>query len=114
MALTFNWSPLLDPTGRVEFRSTEVQFGDGYSQSTLDGINGRREQWPVSFRGGESYIQPIRSFLDSHAGWSSFLWTPPGGVQGYYRCKGYDVIAHGGRGEKVYTLTAEFKQVFQP
>jgi phage-related protein len=86
---TFTWAPDAKPSGDVKFRVLTAQFGDGYKQAAADGINNREQSWPLSFTGTKAQITPIRDFLDARQGYQSFFWTPPLGVQGYYRCSEY-------------------------
>ena len=81
----FNWTPQVDPQGQTTFRVRSAQFGDGYTQSVGDGINNRVDSWPLSFEGDAAYVQPIKDFLDSHAGAQSFQWTPPLGAPALFR-----------------------------
>lgn len=100
---TFDFCPRINPTGQTTFRTRVAQFGDGYAQRVGDGINTRKESWPLEFIGNEEYIAPIKSFLDSHAGHMPFMWTPPLGEQGEYVAPdGYALTAMGG---DAYTLT---------
>jgi phage-related protein len=111
MTETFTWAPRIGPTGTVSFRTLDAQFGDGYAQVTQDGINNRAESWPVTFQGSAEKIAAVRAFLDRHAGARSFLWTPPGGKQGYYKAKTYSPTAH----DKFNSsISATFEQVFFP
>jgi phage-related protein len=112
MALaTFTWSPQIKPTGDNTFRVRTAQFGDGYSQVAGDGINTETQSWDLSFTGDTDYISPIVAFLRAQAGTSSFIWTPPLGVPGLYRCAEFKPTPLGGGN---YTLTATFTQSFQP
>jgi phage-related protein len=54
-------------------------------------------------------ITQIANFLDSHAGATSFYWTPPLRSQGLYRCASYTLTPNGG---DAYTLAATFQEVF--
>ncbi|WP_410963171.1 phage tail protein [Salmonella sp. SAL04292] len=49
--------------------------------------------------------------MDRHEGYRSFLWTPPGGVQGRYRCNGYKLRP---LGAGLHELSFTFVQVFYP
>lgn len=111
MAQVFTWCPLIEPQGTVAQRILTAQFGDGYQQNAGDGINNKVQSWPLQFTGPKSRIDPIRAFLDAHKGYISFLWTPPLGVEGYYKATGYQMTAHGAGN---YTLAATFEQVFKP
>ena len=111
MTETFTWAPRIGPTGSVSFRTLDAKFGDGYAQVAGDGINARAESWPVTFQGSAAKIAAIRAFLDRHGGTRSFLWTPPGGTEGYYKAKGYSPTAH----DKFNSsISATFEQAFFP
>ena len=53
----------------------------------------------------------VRDFIDRHEGYKAFIWTPPGGVQGRYRCKGYKSKP---LGAGLWTLSFTFKQTYTP
>ncbi len=78
--------------GRSTQRTWENDFGDGYTQAGGIGINTKSETWNLTHSGvmavGEE-LPLVRDFIDRHEGYKAFIWTPPGGVQGRYRCKGY-------------------------
>ncbi len=108
---TFAWLPLTESDGSVTYSTRTAQFGDGYSQTVANGINNRGSAWNLTFRGASAEMGSLAAFLDRHAGWRSFFWTPPGGQQGYFRCAGRKVQpAQGGN----RTVTATFTQVFRP
>ena len=111
MTDTFTFSTSIHPQGRGTFRVRKAQFGDGYSQAVADGLNAEVQHWPLSFAGKSAAINPILAFLRAHPGNVSFYWTPPLGVQGFFRCEQYNLVPHGG---DVYTLSAQFDQVFSP
>lgn len=111
MAEVFTWQPQIEPAGDIQFRTREARFGDGYRQATGDGLNTKEQAWPLVFRGSLATLMPIREFLDAHAGHTAFLWTPPDGVQGLYRCKGYQWIPGAANRRR---LTATFEQWFAP
>ena len=76
------------------------------------GINNIAGSWAVSFTGNAAYIIPIRDFFKRHKGAQHFLWTPPLEQQGAF-------ITAGGwqlqtLGNKKYTLSTTFQQVFNP
>ena len=67
MALeTFNWSPRVNPSQDVTMRTREAQFGDGYTQTSGDGINPRSQSWDLTFIGIESYIKVNRHGFNRH------------------------------------------------
>lgn len=111
MAEVFNWCVRTDVVGTTDFLTKEARFGDGYRQTSADGLNNETQQWPVSIVGRADKVRLARDFLRAHRGAVSFLWTPPLGEQGLYLCKTYNLQAHGGG---VYTLSATFEQTFQP
>lgn len=107
---TFEWSPRVNPRGQVKLRTLEAKFGDGYTQAAADGINNKVQSWPLEFVGTEALIGEIIAFLDRHAGYRSFLWTPPLGNEGRYRASEYDAVALGGGG--MFSLSVTFQQFF--
>lgn len=78
---TFNYKHQMGAVGDVTHRTLNARFGDGYAQRAGDGINTRIESWPLTFIGTPEKMQEIKDFLDRHAGYKSFLWKPPAGVQ---------------------------------
>ncbi|MDH0745728.1 phage tail protein [Pseudomonas sp. GD03842] len=111
MPETFSWCPVVEPTGDGIMKTKKAQFGDGYKQVAADGINNRSETWPLTFRGSEAYIKPIKQFLLDRGGSQSFYWTPPLGEQSLWTCETYGITPLGGG---MYTLTATFDQFFAP
>ena len=108
---TFTWSAQVGAQGETSYRVRRAQFGDGYEQVAGDGINNETQSWPLTFKGKTSAIQPIRDFLRRHEGRKTFLWTPPMGELGLYRCESFRLIPHGAG---VYSLTATFEQAYHP
>ncbi|MFJ2364793.1 phage tail protein [Pseudomonas sp. NPDC087697] len=112
MALeTFNWQIEKGAAGEIKQRVRTKQFGDGYGQTVSDGINNKMQSWPISHTGGKARIKEIMAFLDRQQGAKAFLWTPPLGELGLYKCNGYQPTHKGGN---AYTLTATFEQTFHP
>ncbi len=112
MALaTFGWSPRTAAAGDSTFRVRTAQFGDGYAQVAGDGINTETQSWDLSFTGVFAYISPIVGFLRDHGGATSFIWTPPLGGPGLWRCAEFKPTVLGGQN---YTVTATFTQSFHP
>lgn len=109
--LTFTWAARTGTAGTATYRRLAAQFGDGYEQTAADGINNKVQSWPVSFVGKSAKITPIRDFLDARMGYQAFYWTPPLGVQGFYKCKSTTLRALGGGN---YELSGTFEQSFQP
>jgi len=64
-----------------EYNTMSVQFGDGYRQSTIDGINYDRETWNLTFVPLDSTTCVVLKNLlkNSQNGTANLLsWTPPG------------------------------------
>ena len=106
---TFSWTPQVGMNGTAKYQVLSARFGDGYQQVAADGINNKIESWPVSFTGTKDEIRPIRDFLDRHAGYQSFYWTPPLGEKGMYRS--FDIPMPPPPRE-IYTLSTVFEQAF--
>ncbi|WP_045860302.1 phage tail protein [Teredinibacter purpureus] len=94
----------------IEFRTRRVQFGDGYSQRTQDGLNARRTVWPLTFALPHADIASVVAFLDEHAGVEPFLWGPPNVAATPYLCKGYSGPKKIGPTHS--ELTCTFERVF--
>lgn len=115
MTDTFIWKTTTAASGSGTFATRESKFGDGYSQAVAAGINNETQSWNVELVGRKrtgvfGVLDPL-AFLRAKKGATSFFWTPPLGVQGYYRCKQYGIRDVGGG---LYAITATFEQVFYP
>lgn len=111
---TFNYDVELGADGDVTQATWENEFGDGYVQAGGIGINTKRQVWNLTKSGAleeGDELALVWSFLDRHEGYKSFLWTPPGGMMGRYRCTGYKPRTVG---VNLFTLSFIFKQVYTP
>ena len=103
----FIW-PSQAVNGTVKRRKMRAQFGDGYSQVALDGINTRVQSWPFRHTGLKPDIDLIAKFIDDNP--LSFQWENPNGEVGLYECDEYNI-------DRVdaftSTITATFQQVFR-
>jgi len=108
---TFTWCPKVEPTSTPDYRVRRSKFGNGYEQVVGDGINNKTDSWPVTFVVGEAVALQIKAFLDRHAGFKSFLWTPPLGELGFYRATAPSVTPNGAG---IFTLNTTFTQSFLP
>lgn len=91
-----------------------ANFGDGYSQRVVDGINNMPGTWRVSFQNQPlNVILAIENFLKARQGSELFYWTPPGDVVTVkvICVDGWDIeyTSHISR-----TLNTTFTQVFDP
>jgi len=60
-------------------RVLKAEFGDGYSQRAVDGINTTKDTWDLSWIGlSTSDADTLISFLEARGGVESFDWTPNG------------------------------------
>src|SRR5690348_13475627 len=79
----------------VKPRVLTAEFGDGYSQRSIDGINNNRQVWEVVWNNLlDSEMDNLRNFLDSLAGVGAFTWSPPkdpaAGTYKFVAKDGYD------------------------
>lgn len=110
MADRFTWCANKTSTGQSNAVVRRAQFGDGYAQSSANGINPISRNWSVEFIGQKSRIQEIVNFLDSHIG-KSFVWETPFFGDAYFYCDSYKPTPNGYR---LWSLTATFEQTYQP
>lgn len=110
MADRFTWCANKTSTGQSNASIRRAQFGDGYAQSSANGLNSIRRTWNVEFIGSKARIQEIINFLDSHAG-KSFIWETPFFGDGYFYCDTYNPSANG---QRLWSVTATFEQTYQP
>ena len=100
-------------TKKSEPRVRTVQYGDGYSQRLIYGLNQNPKVWDLTWTAtSNSDADAIESFLDARAGSESFDWTPPaGGSSGKYICSSWNREL---KYTNINTITATFIQVFEP
>lgn len=110
MTDTFTWGVTSDASGDGQLSTSEAKFGDGYSQDVALGLNGDMQKWSVTYAGYRTDAQAVLDFIRAHRG-VSFFWTPPLGVEGYYKCKTYKPRHEGGG---FYTIALEFMQAYAP
>lgn len=109
MSNIFKWRPVNKPTAKTTFRTLTAQFGDGYMQTTGDGINNRLQTWTLEFAGNG--VEEAYAFLVARAGWQSFQWTTPRGEILQFLAGDLNTTFHGNR---VISFTTTFTQVFKP
>lgn len=84
MAYTFSWTPSKSITKTQKPRVLTAQFGDGYSQRIVNGINPITREWSVAFNSKSvADANAIEAFLEARSGVEGFLWTPPGESTAY-------------------------------
>ena len=62
-----------------DYRFNRSQFGDGYSQTSADGINTKIMNWQVQWNAvTTTQAQALSTFFDARGGgMEPFLWTDP-------------------------------------
>ncbi|MFD1806212.1 phage tail protein [Pasteurella oralis] len=114
MLKKFNWKSQWGMTTEVTPNVTVTQFGDGYEQRLKNGLNYISETFNIVVRlhriREEAEINNLMNFLLTHAGWKSFLWTPPKRIdQIVVVCDKYSTTESG-----VYIdFELTFRQVFE-
>lgn len=108
---TFTWSPDDEASSDNTLRVRKSVFGDNYVQVAGDGLNGESDTWSLSFGGVAEETQPILAFLRRHKGFKAFLWTPPDGELGLYRCEKFAIQRRPG---SVGVVTATFERAYHP
>jgi len=113
--------PSINPDYGVQKRSSPnvktIQFGDGYQQRLVYGLNQNLKTYSLSFRNlpetGANSSDTIETFLDARAAdGASFDWTPPGeSAASKFICLNWDkTIPYPNRA----TIQAEFRQIVEP
>jgi phage-related protein len=100
-----------DSSDKISARVMENQFGDGYKQTAVDGINTIVRTMDVLWASLTlTDMQTVTSFLETCAGSTPFYWQPPEESLSYlWRCKDWNVQA-----VPIfrYKVTATFIQAF--
>ena len=110
---TFTWIGTWGSSLEEEPQVKRAEFGDGYVQRAVDGINAIPQTWSMRFDGkSEAEALAIRNFLRARAGVEAFDWTPPetGAVSIKILCGKYRMDE---AGYDNYSVSAVFKQVFE-
>jgi len=90
----------------------KIQFGSGYAQRVVWGINQNPKTWRLRWENiTETDSDTIEDFLDARAGQEAFDWTPPDGTTSYkFVCSEWNKsIDH----PTLATIDATFEQVFE-
>lgn len=67
-----------DSRRRKTNRILQAEFGDGYMQRALDGINTEVEEWTMSFKDRpKAEVDTLITFFDGLNYVDHFEWTPP-------------------------------------
>lgn len=109
MVETFTWKVEREVDPTIEYRVIEAQFGDGYKQSSADGINTENAQYAIKVNAYKLEAKQIMDFFNRHKGYRSFFWTPPLGDLSLYTCTDPKPVEQGGG---LYTITGTFVKSF--
>lgn len=108
-----------NPTDEFSSPTRIIQFGDGYSERSANGLNRPIEVWSVEC----AFASPIagaslQDFLEEHGGWKAFLWqSPRDSTPGtYIIVQPVSGTTRRGGGSKPYffTRSMKFKRVYLP
>lgn len=94
---------------QAEPRIKRVEFGDGYTQESPDGINFNQYVWSLNWETltlEEKTI--IENFLVARAGYQTFQWTDPENSVYKVKCKSWNISEFA---PKIYSIKATFNQV---
>lgn len=97
--------------GETEYRILEVQYGNGYSQRALDGLNASMSSWNVSWENIPfAQFQALVAAFDAAYGIDYFTWQAPGDAttKKWIVQKWSRAAASG----NYYSVSATLKQVF--
>ena len=72
MTEVWKWRPHVSKDTSITYRTRETSFGDGYEQSSGDGINTSKRSLGVKFYVDQGTLDEMTAFLDRHAGWKAF------------------------------------------
>lgn len=97
----------------TSFNVLEANFGDGYIQSSADGLNSVKDTWNLTWLNEDmDEANTIIAFLKERGGWDPFYWTAPGEASPtLWRCK---TLKASPSGPYAKTVQATFEQWFGP
>ncbi|BCD88064.1 hypothetical protein PSm6_44710 [Pseudomonas solani] len=107
---TFSWRIQRGDEGQEEGTVRSAQFGDGYRQTSGDGLNSTRQTWTVTCTEPLAVVSEMRAFMRRNLG-RSFAWRNPFGELGLYQSSTWTSRVVGG-GFAVFTAT--FEEAFHP
>lgn len=83
MATFPSYKPLYGASKSSAPAVRRVQFGDGYSQRLIYGLNQDPKEWTLEFNVTETQADEIEAFLEARGGAEAFDWTPPDSSTSY-------------------------------
>lgn len=110
---TFNYAPDFGATVTYTPSVKRIKFGDGYEQRVPFGINTNPQVWSLKFQNrGHNDTVAIDTFLAARKAAEAFDWIPPRQTVAIkVVCDSWSVEAVKAN---INTITATFRQVFQP
>jgi len=112
MTDTFNFSCTYSIPETIANNIRSAQFGDGYKQISMSGINPTSESWDLNNNSFIEEAKRLRDFLISHVA-TSFWWVNPWGERKLYRVKS-DSIKTSFLNNQYITTSFTFEQAFAP
>ena len=113
MAIFPNIAPDYGASKKAQPNARIAEFGSGYSQRTVFGINQDPKIWSLSFQNRSTTVaNTIEDFLEARGGVESFDWSPPDDAGTYkWICRTWtkDMPYL-----NLFNITVEFEQVFEP
>jgi len=108
MTDTFTWRATYGASAPRKPKVRENTFGDGYVQSTKNGIANNLASWDLSFNNLDpATALAIDTFLGIQGGAEPFFWTDPDGVTLKYVCKEW---SRSFEDEDTQAIRAKFEQ----
>ena len=106
----FTWPISSQTQMSMKPRVLSAQFGDGYEQRTLDGINNELEAWQVTIPSYNevSGASAAEAFLRTQAGVTAFSWTTKFGRTALFVCREW---TRSPTGPTSSNITAKFEEV---
>lgn len=104
---TFTWRVQAQPSPTRNYKTRDIQFGDGYVQSAAEGLNAVTESLSIVWKGTYAEAVEVMNFFNRHGGYKSFFWTNPIGELNLYRCKD---AAPQDLGGDVFQVTGTFER----
>lgn len=99
-------------TLNTSYRTLRTQFGNGYEQRSIDGINYKQDNWKVNYENLNATDRAtVWAFLAAVGGVGVITWTPPNGIAGKF------VLDQGTVSEQqlsgnIFTISFTVRQVF--
>lgn len=91
----------------------QIKFGDGYEQRLTFGLNQSPKEWSLKWTAKSTAdADAIEGFFEARAGRESFDWTPLDDANSYkWICAEWNREY---QYANIHTITATFRQVFEP